>query len=309
MRIVELIILLLLIAVLAIGGYLFWLNMPGETLTYKPIQQNTQSGIAENAVSGEITQFYPNMRFAGRNISYRLESACNPEKWVDIERAFDILSEKTILSFYKTNKEPEIRIMCSEISPAAEEEGHFIAGEGGPSDIINTSNYAVILSGKIALYRAEKCQEPKIAIHEILHALGFEHYNSTKSIMYPVTGCEQEIDMEIIEGINNLYAQKPLPDLRITELAANQAGRYLNFEANISNEGLALSADSELEIYADDSKISNFSIGKIDIGVKKSLFVTNVRLPRGFDEINFVVNSGEEELSYDNNKMTLSAVA
>ena len=310
MRIVDVIVLLLLIIALGLGAYVFWLMTPNENVAYQQIQQNLPSSIAgqQEEASGNVVQFYPNMRFRDKNISYRLESTCTQDKWIDIQRAFDVISEKTVLSFYNTKEEPEIKVMCSEIAPKAEERGHFIAGEGGPSEIINTSNYAVIINGKISLYRGERCQEPKIAIHEILHALGFEHYNSTTSILYPITGCQQQIDQEIIDDIDRLYKAKSLPDLTIKGVSANRTGRYLSFEINISNEGLKNSENSELEVYAGNEKVTNFTIGKLDIGTKKTLIVSNAKLPRTFEGLSFAVNSEEGELTLANNRIEMSAV-
>ena len=33
------------------------------------------------------------------------------------------------------------------------EEGFFVAGEGGPSEVINTSLYGVIFKGKVSFFR------------------------------------------------------------------------------------------------------------------------------------------------------------
>jgi hypothetical protein len=311
MKILDFIVLLLLLGALGFGAYVFWLNFPGEPEEYASFVSNF-SGIIEKQTenvnaSNTLVQFYPNMRYADKNISYRLESACTSEKWEDIKSAFEILSERTILTFYEAREKPEIKVLCSEAVMEAEEAGHFIAGEGGPSEIINTSNYAVILNGKISLYRAERCGEPKIAIHEILHALGFDHYNNTNSIMYPITGCNQEIDEEIVEDINNLYSTKSLPDLAIESITANKTGRYLNFDINISNDGLKDSKWAELNIYSGNEEIANFTIGELEIGMKKMMFVQNVLLSGDSDRLEFVIDSKNEgELSLKNNRAEIS---
>jgi hypothetical protein len=308
MRIFDFLALLALFAALGFGAYLFWMNMPGESLSYKPFLANLTSILpAENVnASNSIVQFYPNMRFKEKSISYRLESVCPAAKFNDIQRAFNILSDKTVLTFYYTKDDPEIRVMCSEIAPEAGEAGHFIAGEGGPSEIISTSNYAVILNAKISLYHKEECDEPKIAIHEILHALGFDHYNNSMSILYPITGCEQQIDSEIISDINKLYRTESLPDLVIDSIVANRTGRYLNFDINVSNEGLQDSKGADLGIYSGNDRIANFTIGKLEIGTKKMMYVQNVALPMGSDTIAFVVDSQDRELSLENNRAELS---
>ena len=303
-------VLLMLVCTLGLGIYVMLGELPFNNKVYTPFSAN-YSGVLRGATdvnaSNQITQFYPNMRFKDKSISYRLESACTQTKWANIERAFSILSERTVLSFYHSTDNPEIRVMCSEVSPEAKEKGHFIAGEGGPSEIINTTNFAVILNGRISLYKDERCDEPHIAIHEILHALGFDHYNSTNSILYPITGCDQKIDGEIIKKINLLYSISPIPDLAITALEANRTGRYLNFNITVSNVGLADSKNAWLDIYIQNRKIANFTLGKLEVGMKKLLFVQNVRLPGDSESIVFSVESDDsEELDLENNRAEIS---
>lgn len=310
MKIFEGLILLMLAVALGLGVYIMWGGIFAESKTYKPFSANFSGPLEELSeinAPDKIAQFYPNMRFKDRNISYRLESACTQTKWATIEKAFAILSERTVLSFYHSADNPEIRVLCSEVSPESKEKGHFIAGEGGPSEIVNTTNFAVILNGRISLYRDEICDEPNIAIHEILHALGFDHYNNAGSIMYPTMACNLEIDQEIIDDINRLYYLDSLPDLAIDRIEANKTGRYLNFDINISNIGLADSIGASLEIYAGEARIANFTVGALEIGMKKMLFVQNVRLPRNSDTITFVVKSNDlTELTLENNRAEIS---
>jgi hypothetical protein len=308
MKIVELMLLFLMLVALLIGSYVIWMNLPMANKTYAPFSANPSSP-AEVSASGSIMQFYPDMRYRDRNISYRLESTCTETKWKNIEKAFSILSDRTALSFYHSRDNPEIRVMCSEVSPMAEEKGHFIAGEGGPSEIINTTEFSVILNGKISLYRDERCDEPKIAIHEILHALGFDHYNNSESILYPITGCNQEIDGEIIEDINRLYSFDSLPDLVIEYITANKTGRYLNFDINVSNSGLADSSGAQLLVYSGGEKVTNFTLGEMEIGMRRMLYVQNVRLPFSSDEVTFVVESDDSgELNTQNNQVEMRAL-
>ena len=305
----NVIILLFLCALLIFGLYSMYLNLPIGTKIYKPFSGNV-SYLPENVIngSGEVVQFYPNMRYSDRIISYKIESACSEKKSNDIVMAFAAISEKTILSFYQSDDNPEIKVLCSDIAPLAEEKGHFVAGEGGPSEIINTTKFSVILSGKIALYRENKCDKPNVAIHEILHALGFDHINSLKSILYPITSCDQQIDLGVVDLINKLYSIDSLPDLAIDALDASSEGRYLNFNINILNIGLAKSSSAELNLYSDNEKIANFSLGDVEIGEKRILMVENLRLPSREDNIMFVVESSSRELTLDNNRIEVSAV-
>ena len=117
MRFVEFMLLILLICVLGMGAYTFWLYFPSGTEQYHPFSSNFTSltggviGVDEYGASNKIVQFYPNMRYTNRNISYRLESACTQNKWDDIKSAFDIISEKTSLSFYHSKENPEIKVI------------------------------------------------------------------------------------------------------------------------------------------------------------------------------------------------------
>jgi len=311
MKIFDAIALILLVVALISGSYFLWLNLPVGGETFESFSANL-SEIPESYVanvSGEITQFYHNMRYRDRVINYSISSACDEKKSNSINRAFEILSEKTILSFVLSGNF-EISILCSDIAPKAEEKGHFIAGEGGPSEIINTTQFAVILNGKVSLYRENKCDEPKVAIHEILHALGFDHYNNKSSILYPVTSCEQQIDEEVIKIIDSLYSVDSLPDLVIDYVSATSEGRYLNFNINISNIGLDDSIGAELSVLSDDKEVESFELGILEIGEKKILSVENLKLPsRNVGKILFLVKSDDvSELNMNNNRVEVSAL-
>ena len=301
MKFVEVLVLLLLVFVLAFGSYVLWDNLPtGEA---EKGEFNTK--FYPSIING--VQFYPNMRYRQSTITYYVEGACNEKKARDVERAFEILDEKTILSFEKTDLEnAEIRILCSEVAPSTEEQGHFVAGEGGPSQVINTSIYSVILVGKVSLYRSEKCEEPKVALHEILHALGFDHNDNPNSIMYPTTSCDQTLDQYIIDRINELYKLEGLPDLAIGNINATKEGRYLSFEIGIFNLGLVEAKNSTLVLNVGEEEIKRFVLGDLEIGIKKILTVQNVRVPRSFDSVKFVLEGPERELNMDNNIVEVS---
>lgn len=303
MRVLQFIALLLLIAILIIGGYAIWLNYPREPVDYKPFYGNN----SYTNLTGR--QFYPNMRFPGRKISYSLEQLCDNIKKKAVEDAFSIISDKTILTFYESEEDPEIKIFCSEVVPEPEQEGHFIAGEGGPTEIINTTLFNVIKTGKISLFRPEICDQPKITLHELFHVLGFNHNNNSDSIMYPTTSCQQEIDSSILNEINKIYVINSYPDLSIEEVNASQKGNYLDFGIGIINSGLKDSRNSSLSILSDGKKIKDFDLGEIDIGMRKFLQIKNLRVIGGSDKITFIIETNEDEISKDNNKAELNALS
>jgi len=297
------VLLVVLFSGLGIGMYFLWLALPSESLEFNPYHRNITQQF-----STESVQFYPNMRYQNKIISYYIEPNCSLKKTNDARNAFTRIQEKTVLSFVEETRNPEIMIMCSNIEPTAEQEEHFIAGEGGPVQIINATNYAIILSGMVSLYRPDSCEKPQIATHEILHALGFDHNSNTESIMYPYTECDQTIDQEIIDEIERIYSESSLPDLVVETIKATKTGRYLDFEAIVSNQGIVSSESSELVVVIENSEIKTVDVGSLEIGVRKILTITNLKIPRGTEEITFVVRTEEEELSKSNNRAELMIV-
>ncbi len=304
MKILEFIIILISLLIITLGALLVWYNvpnLPGQSNGYNEYELKGLSSFPDGG-----GQFYPNMRYKSRDITFSVSSTCDAAKKKDIERAISTISEKTILNFQQV-QEGEISILCSDINPRPEEEGHFVAGEGGPSEIINTSKYSVILSGKVSLYRRSKeCAKPNVATHEILHSLGFDHNSNENSIMYPITNCGQDIDDYIIEEINKLYLEDSLADLAIEKLNASKNGRYINFEITVGNFGLEDSANSTLRVYANEKEIKVVPLEKIDIGTKKILTVENLRGPLSFDSLTFTIDYNEEELNKENNNVEMT---
>src|SRR3989344_8150556 len=63
--------------------------------------------------SSDSMQFYPNMRFPDSAISYKIND-CPLEKRNEMENAFEIISNKTVLNFYIAKSDEEISIICKE---------------------------------------------------------------------------------------------------------------------------------------------------------------------------------------------------
>ncbi len=202
--------------------------------------------------SGRGMQFYPNMRFPTPNISYRI-SDCPLGKQGDMERAFEIISNETVLGFYSIQDNEEISVTCDSKNKV---EGElFIAGEGGPTNIVKTSDFNVIKNGQILLIRESQCENPNVAIHELLHVLGFDHSTNPDNIMYNVSECNQEIGQDIIDAINILYSAPSYPDLSVENASAVMHGKYLDVNLTVMNNGLRDSENSMLEIYADNGGV------------------------------------------------------
>jgi len=283
--------------------YFLWMALPAESMEFNPYHKNITYQFP-----AQSSQFYPNMRYKNKEITYYIEPVCSQKKKNDAEEAFAIIQEKTILSFQEQNKNPEIVVMCSNVEPTSEQENYFIAGEGGPSEIINATNYAVILAGKISLYRPESCDTPQVAIHEVLHALGFDHNSNTQSIMYPETGCEQIIGQEIVDEIARIYSEPSLPDLTIETAKAAKIRNYLDFEVVISNQGIENSENSTLVLTANNEEIKTFDIQALEIGLSVKLTATNLKIPRNTEKIAFIVQADEKELSKENNQAEITLI-
>ncbi len=317
MKILEMLLIFLLVAALAFGINLFMESLPGKSVQYKTYSADVPNPEVIAGLNGKSAQFYPNMRYGSKNISYRLESTCPPSRWTDTQRAFEILSQKTILQFYYSkdaSEKPDITIQCSEIVPSEIEyqriKGHFIAGEGGPTEIlVNASAYGtIILGGNISLYKDERCGEPQIAIHEILHALGFDHNNNSDSILYPISSCTEEIDQDIVDELNRIYSIEPDPDLRIDRIEANKTGRYLNFVINVSNRGLANAKEAYLNVYSGGELAYNYTLGGVEVGEMHKLQVQNVRVSSDSESIVFQISLGKDEMDMNeaNNRVEIS---
>lgn len=298
MKLLDFLILIVLFSLLIASIYLFYNNLPTEPMNFEDYKFEGKNELNSNGI-----QFYPNMRYKDRTISFAISNSCDEKTRNSALKAFSMIDEKSIITFQeeKTFSNAEITVLCSEIAPKPEEEGHFVAGEGGPSEVINNTNFAVILSGRVSLFRANECDEPIVAIHEILHALGFDHNNNSNSIMYPLTKCSQNIDDYIIDSINTLYQYDSIPDLLIEKVKAQKVGRYLSFEVTLSNFGLKDSNNSELFIEIGGEIIKSFEIAQIEIGTRRILTVENIRVPKDSSLVLFNLKYSQPELDKKNN--------
>ncbi len=313
----KIILIVLLTGALIVTSYFLYQNIPGEPEEFKikEIENDLDEGIQSNNMNNEIEYgktpvFYPNMRFNHNHITYYTEQTCSERK-DKIEQAFSILqSEIEKLSFSLESKDKaDILIGCSE-DYLSDEENHFVAGEGGPSEIINTSLYYVILQGKIQLYRESKCDFPVVETHELLHVFGFDHSDNPKNIMYNFSSCEQYVTQDIIDTLNSLYSVEALSDLYFERVNATKKGRYLDFDVEVRNKGLIDTENVPLSIVADENE-KPFETLKIElVGIQKwnILSIKNLKLPsRNTEKIKFIIDKDNKikELNEQNNEIIL----
>jgi hypothetical protein len=252
--------------------------------------------------SGDSMQFYPNMRFSSPRISYDIYD-CPLQKEDDMLDAFQMLSDVTVLEFYNS-EDPDIIVTCQ--STEKIEGGMFIAGEGGPTNITKVEDFNVINSGKILLIKESKCQKPNVALHELLHVLGFDHSENPNNIMYYITDCDQTLGEDQIDLINNLYTIPGYPDLSFSDVSAVLNGRHLNTNMSIRNNGFVDSPDARILIYTDDTVVKEVELDPLEIGSGVKIILKNIPVKSfGIDELKFVIESNFNELDKDNNKMVL----
>jgi len=279
----------------------YWFIPLGET-EFK-IFGPGHSNFTLNSSTEESMQFYENLRYSESRISYKIED-CTLQKADEMRNAFKQIEDVTILSFYPAEINEEISITCE--SRTRFEGELFVAGEGGPTNITQAGDFNVIHNGGIILLRDSRCEKPNVAIHELLHALGFDHSKNPENVMYEVSRCGQEIGQDTINIINELYSIPSLPDLSFENASASMKGRYLDVTMVVRNNGLKNSESAKIIVYADDKSIKELEIEALPIGSGKLITFTNIFVAQtSVDEIKLSIDYNPEELKKENNIISL----
>jgi len=247
-------------------------------------------------------QFYKNMRFSYPDISYKISDSCTLKKKDEVQRTFKILEDETILNFYPVQEKEQISIKCENKQRINKD--FYVAGEGGPVDIIYSGNFNVIKYGEILLIRHSECSNPNIALHEILHVLGFKHSQNPENIMYKISSCSQELGEEIPNFINKLYTVPAKPDLTFSNVSISLNKRFLNLNATIKNYGLIDSEKFFLNIYLDNKIIKTIEIEPIKIGSGMKISIEDLYIGiKNFDSIKIIIENNFDEINKENNEI------
>ena len=277
--------------------------IPLNTIQLKsPVYGGNSSGNSNFSINSSFVgmQFYPNMRYESREISYKISDACPLKKKNDMQEAFDIISNITVLQFYPVIYGEEISVSCSNDNIV--EGNAFVGGEGGVTNVTIAGNYNLISKGEILLLRDSDCPRPNIAIHELLHALGFAHSQNQNNIMYPTSDCDQTVGDDIPFLINQLYSVNPEPDLTFDNISAIMHGKYLDVNISLRNVGLADASSSVIEISADGKEIKKIDVSPLQTGYGDILTITNLWINKiTVNELEFTILTNDTELDKSNN--------
>ncbi len=287
----------LIVLIIVLSLTIYWFIPVSDTRFYFQQDQNTNFSI--NNSENTSLQFYENMRFPEKRISYKIEN-CTLQRSNDMEWAFGIIQEKTVLEFYPVLKDEQITVTCND--DIRYEEKLFIVGEGGPTNITVSGDFNIIETGKVLLMKDSTCQRPNIAIHELLHVLGFKHSENPKNIMYEVSSCKQEIGEEITQFINEIYSIPSVPDLLFKDSSVKTHGRYLAVNFSVRNNGLKDSEKFVVKIVANGKDVKTFNMGPIKFGYGERVFLSNIFVNQiDIKNVELIIESDFKELDKDNN--------
>jgi len=311
------VVLIILVIALIVVGYLFYESYTGqEDISFNIVKKNNiedaNTPIFNNTINDQYPNgmlFYPNIRFSSKKISYNIDESCPQNRSQDARQGFEILNNETVLSFYEIAKQGDILVTCSEDIPYIDEE-HFIAGEGGPNSIIDLKNNMLIINGTILLYEDSECNKPIVAIHEILHVIGFQHSSSKDSIMYNFSNCNQKITSDIVNTIAELYKEPSLPDFVFENISAVKHWKYLDINFLIINKGLKKSPGTKviIEDVTNSKEIISYDIESMNPGEGSIIGFKNIRISSSSENIklNVDLDNKIDELDENNNIVELA---
>lgn len=287
----------------------FYFTYPFLESSLSPLNPNSIENLPEANLTTTEIQFMPNIRFNHNKISYQYESGCEDRK-EKMNLAFEIITNlSSQISFEEQTNDADITISCSEKN-IQKSENIFLAGEGGPSSILNLSIYPLITEGTIKLYDQKKdmpCENPVVEIHELLHVLGYNHLANKSTVLYPYYHCNQQIPEKIIAHLDNLYSQEPKSEISFSKLEATKHDKYVDYNLEIKNEGLIPAEEVFLIIKSGNTEIDKTDFSTINPGNGKTYTVQNQRLPSGsIDKVTFTITTSTSEYFNKDNSQTIT---
>ena len=309
MGLIKVILLITLLALMAYSGYYVY-----DNYLFSDAQGFSSSGGAQpenidlTNISGDIAQFYENMRFNHNDISFFIDPQCSSNENLRMKRAFAILSGQVpLVSFFELdNEQADILVACSP-NFYEQEKNQFVVGEGGPTRVLGNLTIPVIEKGKIILYnqKGEQCDYPITEIHELLHVFGYEHINKSDTIMYPYSDCDQKLDPELISHMIQLYSIKPEPALVFQEINGYQqtylGQKYLSFNLSAANKGMIAAENVMLIVYSiensQETQVYSADFKIMDVGDVRLYSVENIKISSSISTIKFLLKSGSKETS------------
>ncbi len=182
-----------IVILLVLGGYFLQF--------YEASEAHTDSNF--NIEPQAEMQYYHNMKYQSSNISYKILE-CGIKKENDMRYALNIMSNLTILKFHEVQENEEILVTCQD-KYKLKSDYSIVAGEGGPVSATQVGDNIIITKGQVLLMKNSDCSRPIVAIHELLHALGFIHSENPGNLMFPTSGCSRGLGEDVVSRINEIY--------------------------------------------------------------------------------------------------------
>jgi len=175
-------------------------------------------------------------------------------------------------------------------------------------NISKAGQFNVIFNGQVLLIRQSECANPNIALHEILHALGFGHSLNENNIMYEISECSQTLGEDIPRFIDELYSIPSHPDLAFEEvIPLIHDGKYLDLNISIKNIGLKDSEKAFVNVYLDNEVFEKIELKELKVGAGIKITIQNLKFKTtDFNEIKFIIETNFEELNKENNGVSFN---